>query len=221
LAEDLRLAPSVSICELRENMIAIVDYGLGNLESVKYALDRLGQPSALTRDAGEILSAEGVILPGVGAFGQAMQNLRELKLVDPMRQAAASGRPVMGICLGAQLLLSQSEEHGVFEGLDIIKGQVKRFAASLTVPHMGWNQIRQVRPSPLFADVHDESFFYFAHSYYLAPVDPSVTAGATEYGGLYASLLQQGNVFGAQFHPEKSGPVGLKMLTNFCALCRK
>ena len=200
-------------------MIAIIDYGLGNLESVKYALDRLGVASALTSDAARIAAADGVILPGVGAFGRAMEEFRRLALVETTREAALSGRPFMGICLGMQLLLSQSEEHGRHEGLGIIGGSVVRFAGDLTVPHMGWNEVRQERPSPLFSGIEDESFFYFAHSYYVAPARAEVLIGSTDYGGRYASAVQEGMVFGTQFHPEKSGPAGLAMLQNFCDLC--
>ena len=200
-------------------MIAIIDYGLGNLESVKYALDRLGVASALTSDAARIAAADGVILPGVGAFGRAMEEFRRLALVEITREAALSGKPFMGICLGMQLLLSASEEHGRHEGLGIIGGQVVRFARDLTVPHMGWNEVRQERPSPLFRGIEDESFFYFAHSYYVSPAGADVLIGSTDYGGRYASAVQQGMVFGTQFHPEKSGPTGLAMLRNFCDLC--
>lgn len=202
-------------------MIAIVDYGLGNLRSVKYALDRLGQPSMLTSAAAEILAARGVILPGVGAFSAAMANLRELGLVEVLRQVAGAGQPFMGICLGVQLLLSSSQEHGRHEGLGIIPGQVVRFGHELTVPQMGWNQVRQAAASPLFDGVPDGAWFYFAHSYYLKPETPSADVGVTEYGHPYASVVQQGNVMGTQFHPEKSGPVGLRMLENFCGLCKK
>ena len=201
-------------------MIAIVDYGLGNLKSVKSALDRLGVPGAVTSEPAEILAADGVILPGVGAFHRAMQNLAELGLVDTMRQVAASGKPFLGICLGLQLFFSESSEHGQHEGLDIIRGKVVRFGVGgLKVPHMGWNEVWHARPSPLFEGIEDGSFFYFAHSYYVVPDDPTVVIGATEYGVLYASAVQQGNVFATQFHPEKSGPRGLRMLENFCGLC--
>jgi len=200
-------------------MIAIIDYGLGNLESVKYALDRLGAESTLTSDPRALDSADGVILPGVGAFGRAMEMLRELGLLEPTRAAALSGRPFMGICLGLQLLFSTSREHGRHQGLNIIPGKVIRFGQDLTVPHMGWNQVRQERPSPLFDGIPDETFFYFAHSYYAVPEDPQALIGSTEYGQAYASAVQQGNVFATQFHPEKSGPAGLKMLENFCRLC--
>jgi len=201
-------------------VIAIVDYGLGNLKSVKSALDRLGVPGAVTSEPAEILAADGVILPGVGAFHRAMQNLAELGLVDTMRQVAASGKPFLGICLGLQLFFTESSEHGQHEGLDIIRGKVVRFGVGdLKVPHMGWNEVQHARPSPLFEGIEDRSFFYFAHSYYVVPDDPAVVIGATEYGVLYASAVQQGNVFATQFHPEKSGPRGLRMLENFCGLC--
>lgn len=200
-------------------MIAIVDYGLGNLRSVKYALDRLGRASELTSDPTAIASAAGVILPGVGAFEQAMVNLRRLGLVDVLRDAAGSGRPLMGICLGMQLLFDRSQEYGLHEGLRIVAGSVVRFPRELTVPHMGWNQVRQLRASPLFEGIADQSFFYFAHSYYTCPGDSAAGIGQTEYGLEYISTVQQGNVFGAQFHPEKSGVVGLKMVANFAELC--
>lgn len=202
-------------------MIAIIDYGLGNLKSVKYALDRLGKDSILTERPEDLFAASGVILPGVGAFEQAMANLRGKGLVEPIRAVAASGKPLVGICLGVQLLLSQSQEYGVHAGLDIIPGQVVRFAENLTVPHMGWNQVEQAIPCPLFEGVADKAFFYFAHSYYLQPDSADVAVGMTDYGGRYCSMVQSGNVFGTQFHPEKSGPVGLVMLENFCRLCEK
>jgi len=200
-------------------MIAIIDYGLGNLSSVKYALDRLGEPCALTSDPAEIAAAAGVILPGVGAIGQAMERLRQMELLAVTRQAALSGRPFLGICLGLQLLFSHSEEHGGHDGLDIIKGRTTRFPRGLTVPHMGWNQVRQDRPSPLFEGIADQSFFYFAHSYYVVPEQGRATIGTSEYGGDFTSAVQQEMVFGVQFHPEKSSRPGAAMLRNFCRLC--
>ena len=203
-------------------MIAIVDYGLGNLKSVKSALDRLGVEAAVTAEPPAILGADGVIFPGVGAFQRAMENLGKLGLVDTLRQVADSGRPFLGICLGLQLLFAESSEHGRHEGLAIVPGKVVRFGVgTLKVPHMGWNQVRQERPSPLFEGVADQSFFYFAHSYYAQPDDAAVVIGSTEYGVRYASAVQKGNVFATQFHPEKSGPTGLRMLENFCRLCRR
>ncbi len=201
-------------------MIAIVDYGLGNLKSAKSALDRLGVESAITSQAAAILAADGVIFPGVGAFQRAMENLGRLGLVEPLRQVAQSGRPFLGICLGLQLLFSESSEHGRHEGLGIIPGKVVRFeAADLKVPQMGWNQVKRERPSPLFGAIADQSFFYFAHSYYAQPDEAGVAIGSTEYGVRFASAVQEGNVFATQFHPEKSGPTGLRMLENFCRLC--
>ncbi len=206
-------------------MIAIVDYGAGNLKSVKCAMDRLGQDALVTCDAGEIASAAGVILPGVGAFRNAMDNLRESNLIEAIKKAAGSGKPFMGICLGYQLLFSESDEHGTHQGLDIIKGSVRHFAVGLKVPQMGWNQVRQECPpgecqTPLFEGVPDESFFYFAHSYYVDPAESDVVIGSTDYSGRYASAIGKGNVYGLQFHPEKSAECGLKILQNFCDLAR-
>jgi len=199
-------------------MIAIIDYGLGNLRSVKYAMDRLGVYSKLTSEAGTISGASAVILPGVGALGEAMQQFRKLDLVDVTLEAASSGRAFLGICLGQQLLFSESEEHGRHEALNIIAGKVVRFADDLTVPHMGWNQVSKDSDCPLLEGIPDNSFFYFAHSYYVVPADDGVSVGMTDYGGKFASVVQKGNVFGTQFHPEKSGPIGQKMLANFCKL---
>lgn len=199
-------------------MIAIIDYGLGNLSSVKYALDRLGVAAALSSDGGQITAADAVILPGVGAIGEAMRRFAEMDLVGPTIAAANSGRPFLGICLGLQLLFTVSEEHGRHDALNIIPGKVVRFDQALTVPHMGWNQVRQQGDSPLFEGIADNSFFYFAHSYYVVPDSRAAVIGSTDYGGPYASAVQQGNVFATQFHPEKSGPVGQRMLKNFCKL---
>jgi len=201
-------------------MIAIVDYGLGNLKSVKSALDRVGVEAIVTPDAAAIRAADGVVFPGVGAFWRAMENLRELGLVGTMHEIAEAGTPFLGICLGLQLLFSESSEHGQHAGLDIVAGSVRRFDVGLKVPHMGWNEVKQAAPSPLFEGIADPSFFYFAHSYYVRPADATVVTGTTEYGVSYASAVQKGNVFGVQFHPEKSGPTGLRMLENFCRLSR-
>lgn len=202
-------------------MIAIVDYGLGNLKSVKCALDRLGEGAAVVSDRSEILAADGIILPGVGAFWRAMQNLSDLGLLETMHEAGDSGKPVLGICLGLQLFFGESAEHGHHKGLNIIAGNVTRFAVGQKVPHMGWNEVQHENPSPLFEGIVDQSFFYFAHSYFVEPEDPGAVIGSTDYGGRYASAVQKGRVFGVQFHPEKSGQAGLKLLTNFCRLCRR
>jgi glutamine amidotransferase len=210
-----------SVDGLGDAMIAIVDYGLGNLKSVKSALDRLGVDGTITSEAAAVLAADGVIFPGVGAFQRAMENLGRLGLVEPLRQVAASGTPFLGICLGLQLLFRESSEHGRHEGLAILPGTVTRFGVGdLKVPHMGWNEVKQERPSPIFAGIPDGRFFYFAHSYFAQPGDPDVVVGSTEYGVRFASAVQRGSVFATQFHPEKSGPAGLRMLENFCRLCR-
>ncbi len=203
-------------------MIAIIDYGLGNLRSVQCALRRIGAESIITSDAGEISAADGAILPGVGAFWRAMENLRELGLTEVLLESVRNSRPMLGICLGMQLLFSESDEHGRHEGLGIVPGKVKRFveSPSLKIPHMGWNEVKQQDPSPLLIAVKDEEFFYFAHSYYVVPDDPAAVIGSTDYGLTFASVVQSGNIFGAQFHPERSGQAGLEMLENFCRLCK-
>ncbi len=180
---------------------------------------RIGAESAITADTGEISAADGVILPGVGAFWRAMENLRQTGLMEVVLETAQNGKPLLGICLGMQMLFAESDEHGRHEGLGIIPGKVRRFTESLKIPHMGWNEVEHGTPSPLFEGVKDEAFFYFAHSYYVEPDESSVTIGATDYGSTFASAVQKANVFGVQFHPERSGPVGLAMLKNFCNLC--
>ncbi len=203
-------------------MIAIVDYGLGNLKSVKSALDRLGVESAITSQAAAILAADGVIFPGVGAFQRAMENLGRLGLVEPLRQVAQSGRPFLGICLGLQLLFSESEEFGVHRGLDVIPGRVVRFpegmqegGEDLKVPHMGWNQLAFKRRAPVFAGLADGDNVYFVHSYYVQPEDAGVVATTTGYGIEFCSSIWKDNIVATQFHPEKSQEKGLRMLRNF------
>jgi glutamine amidotransferase len=198
-------------------MIVIVDYGVGNLRSVQKAFQKVGFDAEITESPQRVLDASAVVLPGVGAFGEAMASLERLNLVDSLRTAAAD-RPFMGICLGQQLLFDESEEMGRHSGLGILAGKVLRFSGSLKVPHMGWNQIRQVRPSPLFAGVNDGGFAYFVHSYYVAPRDPAVILAETDYGVSFASIVGRGRLFGLQFHPEKSQDVGLTMLANFARL---
>ncbi len=200
-------------------MLVIVDYGLGNLRSVQCALRRVGQEALITSDAEKIATADGIILPGVGAFWRAMENLREAGLAKVVLETARNGKPLLGICLGMQLLFTESDEHGRHEGLGLIPGKVRRFAPGLKVPHMGWNEVKHGTPSPLFKDVADGAFFYFAHSYYVDPDDSATVIGATDYGLTFSSAVQAGNVFGVQFHPERSGPAGLAMLENFCRLC--
>ncbi len=199
-------------------MIAIVDYGMGNLRSVQKAFEKIGATARIVPFPRDIENARGIVLPGVGAFGQAMENLRAIGWVEPLRDACARGVPFIGICLGMQLLFESSEEMGQHEGLGILRGEVKRFSGELKVPQMGWNQIHIQRSSPLLRDVAEGSYAFFVHSYYCAPRDSDIILATTEYGIEFASMVGRGNVFGAQFHPEKSQSVGLKMLENFAAI---
>ncbi len=199
-------------------MIAIVDYGVGNLRSVQRAFEYLGAEVTVTAHRETIESASAVVLPGVGAFGQAMANLERTGLADVIRQVIAQGRPFLGICLGLQLLFEQSDEMGEHRGLGVFGGKVKRFDVDLKVPQIGWNQIHIQRASPLLEGVANGSYAYFVHSHYVAPADPEIVLATTDYGIDYASVIGQGNVFGIQFHPEKSQAVGLRILRNFTAL---
>jgi glutamine amidotransferase len=208
-------------------MIAIVDYGMGNLRSVQKALEKLGHAAEVTSDPAAILAAERVILPGVGAFGAAMANLTRSEegrpaLAEAVIQAAASGKPFLGICLGMQLLLSSSEELGQHQGLDLIPGQVVKFDfggdPDLKIPHMGWNTLRFPRETRLFQGLEDGAFVYFVHSFYCRPEDPGVVAAECEHGLPFCAALEKDNLFAAQFHPEKSGAAGLRMLDNFARL---
>lgn len=209
-------------------MIAIIDYGMGNIHSVNKALQLFGAKTIITNKPKDILSCEKAVLPGVGAFDDAMRELKKQGLIDPIKKHITAKRPFLGICLGMQLLFEKSEEAKEAKGLNILKGAVKRFkqAKGLKVPHMGWNQIKLIAHSsklkgevcPLLKNIPDNAFVYFCHSYYPDPKDKSVIAAATEYGGDFASFVWQENIFGAQFHPEKSQSVGLKILENFVKL---
>lgn len=199
-------------------MIAIVDYGMGNLRSVQRGFERVGAEARVVKSPEELKGAHGIVVPGDGAFGKAMENLRAAGWVEPLREACARGVPFLGICVGMQLLFESSEEMGQHEGLRILRGDVKRFNSGLKVPQMGWNQIRIASPnrdSVLLCDVPNGGYVYFVHSYYCAPRDASITAATTDYGIDFASVVERGNIFGVQFHPEKSQAVGLKMLENF------
>jgi glutamine amidotransferase len=200
-------------------MIAVIDYEVGNVKSVAFALDRIGMEAKLTRNPDEIAHANGIILPGVGAFSTAMNSLKARKLDTLLKDVTGNGTPLLGICLGHQILFSAGEEHGHYEGLDLLPGQVARFRKGLKVPHMGWNEVHHESRSPIFDGIPDNSFFYFAHSYYARPEDISDTIGTTDYGTKFASAVNRGNVFGTQFHPEKSGEIGLQLLRNFCKIC--
>ncbi|RLK48135.1 imidazole glycerol phosphate synthase subunit HisH [Alkalispirillum mobile] len=204
--------------------VAVVDYGMGNLRSVSRALEFAGGGGRvrITADADDVQRAERVVFPGVGAMRDCMSELQRLELVDVLREAAQT-KPFLGVCLGMQALLSRSEENDGVEALDILPGAVRRFADDqagpdgrrLKVPHMGWNQVRQVQGHPLWADIPDDSWFYFVHSYYVAPAQEDWVAGRTEYGVHFASAVARGNVFATQFHPEKSQRPGLVLLGNF------
>jgi glutamine amidotransferase len=199
-------------------VIAIVDYGMGNLRSVQKAFEKVGAEARIVKDPRELAGAIGIVLPGVGAFGQAMDNLNASGWVQPLRDACANGLPLFGICLGMQLLFDSSEEMGQHAGLGILSGDVRRFRGDLKVPQMGWNQIHIQHPSPLLKNVPDGSYAFFVHSYYCVPRDNSVVLATTAYGIEFASVVGHGNVFGAQFHPEKSQTVGLSMLENFAVM---
>ena len=199
-------------------MITIIDYGMGNLRSVQKAFERGGHPATITNRAGDVEQATRLVLPGVGAFGEAMENLRKGGLIAPLMSAVARGAPLLGICLGQQLLFSRSEEMGDHEGLGLLPGRVRRFPPSLRVPHIGWNQAHIQRPSSLLEGIPDKAFFYFVHSYYVEPADSTDTLTITDYGIDYASIVGRGHLFGVQFHPEKSQDLGLRILKNFAGM---
>ena len=198
-------------------MVAIIDYGAGNLHSVKNALDSLGAVSEITGDGDRILAADHVILPGVGSFGDAMENLRASGLTDTVKKAADGSRPFLGICLGLHLLFESSEESPGAEGLGIFRGTIKRIPdCGLKIPHMGWNNITLAKPSRILPD--DRPFLYFVHSYYTEAADPSLVSAYTEYGARLGIAVEDGNRFAVQFHPEKSGDAGLGILKRFLSL---
>ena len=199
-------------------MIAIVDYGRGNLRSVQKAFEYLGYRALVTSDPDAILKAEKLVLPGVGAFGDCMDNLKALGLDGAVREFVASGKPFLGICLGLQLLFTYSEEFGPVEGLNLVRGRVVRFPAGLKVPHMGWNQIEIERRCPLLEGIGSGEYFYFVHSYYVVPEDDSVVVARTEYGVPFVSMINMDNIYATQFHPEKSQKAGLRLLDNFARL---
>lgn len=197
-------------------MIAIIDYGMGNLYSVEKAFAQMGAEAVITGSGDVILQADKVILPGVGAFGDCMSNLREYKLVPVIKEAVASGKPFLGICLGLQLLFEGSEEDPGVAGLGILPGLVKKIKApGLKVPHMGWNSLELKNRSPLFSGLTASSYVYFVHSYHAVPGDASLITAVTGYGEAVTAAVGRGNLQAVQFHPEKSGTVGLKILQNF------
>ena len=201
-------------------MIAIIDYDAGNIKSVEKAMISLGQEVCVTRDADEILQADKVILPGVGAFGDAMEKLHRYGLVDVIRKVVEKKTPFLGICLGLQLLFERSDEASGVEGLGILKGEVLKIPAAegLKIPHMGWNSLQLKHNGKLFQNLGEETYVYFVHSYYLKAEDPSIVKATTEYGVSIDASVEQENVFACQFHPEKSSDAGLQILKNFIEL---
>ena len=201
-------------------MIAIVDYGAGNLRSVSKAIAKLGYEFKVTSEAPDVLNAEAVILPGVGAAGDTMSSLEALGLVEPLSRVIVENRPFFGVCLGLQVLFTATEEGGRYRCLDLLPGEVRRLPEGLKVPHMGWNQVKQRVSHPLFDGIPDEANFYFVHSYYGDPLDRSLIAGETEYGISFGSVLIRDNLVATQFHPEKSGNLGLRLYHNFLKFSR-
>lgn len=198
--------------------IAIIDYGVGNLRSVEKAFAATGCEAIVSEDEKVLRSAERLVLPGVGAFGACMKALSERGFDQLVRERVAVGTPLLGVCVGMQLLFETSDEFGATTGLGLLRGRVRRFSDDLVVPHVGWNRVEQIREDPLFKDVTTRSFFYFVHSYYCEPVDKTVVAGETDYGLNYASVVAYQNICGVQFHPEKSQNAGLQLLKNFAHL---
>ena len=201
-------------------MIKIVDYGMGNLRSVQKAFEKLGVQAAICDDPADLADASKLVLPGVGAFRDAIRALREQGLDRPVLDHIAADKPFLGICLGLQLLFDYSDEQGTWQGLKVIPGKVARFEPrpNLKIPHMGWNRLDVVGQPKLFEGIPTDAHFYFVHSYYVVPEDEAVVAARTEHGVRFVSAVSRGNLFATQFHPEKSQQVGLKLLRNFAAL---
>lgn len=206
--------------------LVIIDYGLGNLFNVSKAFAYLEIPALISGDPAEVAAADGLILPGVGAFGDGMEGLRRRGLAEPILKASSAGRPILGICLGMQMLMEESHEMGRHRGLGLIKGSVLPFEsqgqAFLKIPHMGWNQLVKKSPSPFLQETADGTMYYFVHSYYVKPESAEHVLAETEYGGIkFSSIVGKDNLYGCQFHPEKSGPEGLKLLQAFARLVQK
>ncbi len=205
-------------------MIAIVDYGMGNIRSVEKAFIKIGADVRITADPKVIADAKGIVLPGVGAFKDCMQNLDDLRLLDCIVREIGKGKPYLGICLGLQILFTESEEFGLCKGMDVFRGRVVKFrfdvqktedSTTLKIPHMGWNNARLLRKPPIFNGIQDNAYFYFVHSFYVVPEDGGVVAARTDYGVDFVSMVWKDNIFATQFHPEKSQELGLKILKGF------
>ena len=205
--------------------IAVVDYGMGNRRSVEKALERVGAQAFVSRDHAELRAADGLLLPGVGAFPAAMATIRELGLNELLRERAAAGTPVFGSCMGMQLLFERSEEHGGAEGLGLLRGEVRKLATgrgaprALKLPHIGWSEVAWQHPTPLREGLPDPTFLYHVHSFVAHPADPEVVLATAEYGETFPAVVGQGTVYGAQSHVEKSSTHGLRLLGNFVGLC--
>jgi len=206
-------------------MITIIDYQMGNLRSVQKACENVGIAAKISSDPHEIAASEKLILPGVGGFGAAIAELRRRDLVEPIRDFVASGRPLLGICLGLQLLFETGYEGGTHRGIGLLEGDVVRFDwrtlgidATLKIPHMGWNQVRKTAEAPILSEIDDQAYFYFVHSYYVRPADPSIVALTCQYGIDFCAMIRKDNLYATQFHPEKSQAEGMKLLAGFAAL---
>lgn len=198
--------------------IAIIDYGVGNLRSVEKAFTSQGIDAVVTRDEGVLRGADKLALLGVGAFGYAMDSLRKLGFDQLVIEAANEGKPIIGLCVGLQMMFEEGHEFGVHRGLGLLPGRVVKFPDGVRVPHVGWNQVEFKQSHPVFYDMPDQSFFYFVHSYYVEPTDSSCVMGETEYDRRFASICGRNNIIGVQFHPEKSQAAGLKLLNNFARM---
>lgn len=202
-------------------MLAIIDYGMGNIRSVQKAFEKVGVPVEITSSARVISDARGIVLPGVGAFRDCINNLHSLGIIEAIVRSIDSGKPFLGICLGLQCLFEESEEFGTSKGLGIFKGRVVRFRQQgLKIPHMGWNTVRFVKKPPFIADGLDNSYFYFVHSYYVVPSSGDVVSGITSYGDDFTSMVYKDNVLATQFHPEKSQEAGLNIIRGFSSLVK-
>ena len=202
-------------------MIAIIDYGMGNLRSVQKGFQKVGIDAVVITNPKAIDNAQAVVLPGVGAFRDCMRNLEQISMTEPIVKSIQKGKPFLGICLGLQVLFTESEEFGICKGLNILRGRVVKFQTGLKVPHMGWNNVKIVKKPPILDGVPDESFFYFVHSFYVVPQDIDVIATTTDYGITFTSMIWKENIIATQFHPEKSQETGLRVLKNFGDFVKK